>query len=75
VHPEAQGRWVAEVRRRLADTVWERGGCRSWYRDAQGRNTTLWPGHTFEFRRRLARFDADSYALLGGPAARPALSG
>jgi hypothetical protein len=46
----------------LRDTVWS-SGCSSWYLDAAGRNTTLWPDFTFRFRRRTRRFDADSYQL------------
>lgn len=34
--------------RRLASTVWQAGGCRSWYLTSEGGKTTdiLWPGHT-----------------------------
>jgi len=46
---------------RLTTTVWATGGCTSWYLDDQGRNTTLWPGSAWSFRRRLARFDASNY--------------
>ena len=35
----------------------ETGGCTSWYLDANGRNTTLWPGHTTEFRRATRQVD------------------
>ena len=37
---------------RMRGTVWA-SGCRSWYQDARGKNTTLWPGFTFVFRRLL----------------------
>jgi cation diffusion facilitator CzcD-associated flavoprotein CzcO len=45
---------------RMRNTVWATG-CNSWYRRADGKNTTLWPGFTFEFRRRTKRFDAQRY--------------
>jgi cation diffusion facilitator CzcD-associated flavoprotein CzcO len=61
VRPEAQERFNAELERRLDGTVWNSGGCRSWYLDANGRNTTLWPGFTFEFRGRTRRFDHGAY--------------
>jgi hypothetical protein len=35
--------------------VWA-SGCRSWYLNASGRNTTLWQGATFAFRRLTRRF-------------------
>ena len=62
--PEAQAAWVADVQRRLARSVWNRGGCSSWYLDRHGRNVTLWPRATFTFRRLLARFDPEAYAVV-----------
>jgi cyclohexanone monooxygenase len=59
--PEAQRRWNTDLQRRLERTVWNTGGCSSWYLDSHGRNTTLWPRTTFTFRRLLARFDVDAY--------------
>ena len=35
-------------------TVWTTGGCASWYLDAHGRNTTLWPRTTFDVPRAAA---------------------
>jgi len=64
VHPEVQARFNDELRARLDDTVWNTGGCHSWYLDRHGRNTTLWPGFTFEFRRRTRRFDPARYSLV-----------
>lgn len=49
---EVQADYAEEMRRRLAGMVWQAGGCRSWYQDAQGGNPVLWPGTVGEFRRR-----------------------
>jgi hypothetical protein len=57
VRPEVQQRWDDEVQRDLVGTVWTSGGCSSWYLDESGRNSTLWPRFTWQFRRRTARFD------------------
>ena len=54
-------RWNRSLQRRMRRTVWTTGGCQSWYLDAHGRNTTLWPRSTADFRRRLASFDAEAY--------------
>jgi cation diffusion facilitator CzcD-associated flavoprotein CzcO len=62
LRPDAQDVFVAEMRRRMQGTVWT-SGCASWYLDKNGHNSTLWPGFTFEFRRRTRHFDAKSYAL------------
>jgi cation diffusion facilitator CzcD-associated flavoprotein CzcO len=52
-----------EMQRRLQGTVWT-SGCTSWYLDARGHNTTLWPGFTFEFRHRTRHFDPQHYDLI-----------
>lgn len=57
----AQEAWTADIRRRMTPTVWQTGGCASWYLDKFGNNTTLWPGQTFSFRQHLRRFDIDKY--------------
>jgi cyclohexanone monooxygenase len=59
--PEATDGWNRSLQKRMRRTVWTTGGCQSWYLDAHGRNTTLWPRSTIDFRRRLASFDAESY--------------
>lgn len=60
---EAQASFVREVDRDMEGSVWTTGGCSSWYLDQTGRNSTLWPGHTFTFRRRLERFDPSEYVV------------
>jgi cation diffusion facilitator CzcD-associated flavoprotein CzcO len=62
----AQRRHTANVDRAMAGTVWTNGGCASWYLDATGRNSTLWPGYVTGFRLRLARFRASDYLTAGG---------
>jgi cation diffusion facilitator CzcD-associated flavoprotein CzcO len=63
VRPEAQQQWNDQVQAGLANTVWSRGGCVSWYLDAGGRNSTLWPGFCWQFRRAVRRFDPDAYLV------------
>jgi cyclohexanone monooxygenase len=58
---EAQDAWNVDVQRRMQRTVWNTGGCASWYIDSHGRNTTLWPRTTFKFRELLRDFDLDQY--------------
>ena len=63
VRPDRQEAFVAEAEARSVDTVWLRGGCKSYYQTPDGRNAGLWPNWSFEFRRRTRRFDADAYVL------------
>jgi cyclohexanone monooxygenase len=60
----AQAAWTADIQRRMRRTVWNTGGCASWYLDDHGRNTTLWPRATFTFRELLRRFDLEKYDAL-----------
>lgn len=59
----SQDAYNALVQRRMQDTVWTSGGCASWYLDAHGRNTTLWPGASWRFRQQTRRFDPAEYRL------------
>lgn len=61
VKPEVLDAYHAELQDKLAGSVWMTGGCGSWYLDAHGNNTTLWPDFTFRFRRQTKRFDVASY--------------
>jgi cation diffusion facilitator CzcD-associated flavoprotein CzcO len=56
----AQAGYNARIQQRLKGTVWSTG-CMSWYLTRSGRNTTLWPGFTFEYRLRTRRFDLEAY--------------
>jgi cation diffusion facilitator CzcD-associated flavoprotein CzcO len=61
VRPEVTHRYNEALQRRMGRTIWSVGGCKSWYVDEHGRNTTLWPGFTFEFRRRTRHFRPEKY--------------
>jgi cation diffusion facilitator CzcD-associated flavoprotein CzcO len=63
-----------DIARRSEGTVWTAGGCDSWYLDASGRNTTLWPDFTFRFRRLCRSFDP-AQVTLGFRGAPPAAGG
>jgi cation diffusion facilitator CzcD-associated flavoprotein CzcO len=58
---DAQAEWNRSIDERLQGTVWNSGGCNSWYLDATGRNSTLWPGFTWPFREATRRFDPAEY--------------
>ncbi len=65
----SQDSWNADLQRRLERSVWNTGGCSSWYLDEHGRNTILWPRSTFTFRKQLARFDVSAYDVTAAHAA------
>lgn len=64
VRDQVQKNFSAEVHRLLKDTVWQNGGCRSWYQNARtGENTTIWPGSVIAYLRRTRSASAGDYEL------------
>jgi cation diffusion facilitator CzcD-associated flavoprotein CzcO len=63
VRSGVQRRYNARLQSRLEHSVWVEGGCGSWYLDHRGRNTTLWPDHTWKFRRLTRHFHPGDYTV------------
>ncbi|GAC1373078.1 MAG: NAD(P)/FAD-dependent oxidoreductase [Aquirhabdus sp.] len=63
VDPENQIQFNRKVQDALQDSVWNTGGCQSYFIDANGRNSTIWPWSTFEMRYQLSRFDLSQYIV------------
>jgi cation diffusion facilitator CzcD-associated flavoprotein CzcO len=59
----AQAAYNERIQHDLRDSVWTTGGCRSYYLDDGGRNTTLWPHRAGAFRAAVRRFDPAEYVL------------
>jgi cation diffusion facilitator CzcD-associated flavoprotein CzcO len=63
VRQEVQEAFNERIQGQLQGTVWNTGGCASWYLDRNGRNTTIWPGFTWPYRRQTRHFDPTDYTL------------
>jgi cation diffusion facilitator CzcD-associated flavoprotein CzcO len=63
VRREVQEAYNAALQSKMGRTVWNSGGCSSWYLDANGMNTTIWPDFTWRYRRQTRQFDAAAYEL------------
>jgi cation diffusion facilitator CzcD-associated flavoprotein CzcO len=64
VRRDVAARYNDYLQKRLEHTVWNTGGCSSWYLTSSGKNTTAWPGFTFEFRLKTRRFDVAAYDVV-----------
>ena len=62
VRRDVQTDFNRRIQEKLKGTVWATG-CKSWYLDRNGKNTTLWPGFTFDFLRKTRRIDPRCYEL------------
>jgi cation diffusion facilitator CzcD-associated flavoprotein CzcO len=61
VREDVQQKFNDNLQGHMKKTIWTTGGCASWYLDAHGNNTTLWPSFTFVFRQLTRNFDAAAY--------------
>lgn len=61
--PSVQESYNQLIHNQFQTTVWA-SGCSSWYLNAAGRNTTLYPRLTARFRRETKRIDGNEYDLV-----------
>lgn len=65
-----QDNFNEKLQARQKGTIWTTGGCKSWYLDENGKNVTLWPGFTWQFRRQTRRFEIRDYHVQHKPRIR-----
>ncbi|MBY4205881.1 NAD(P)/FAD-dependent oxidoreductase [Rhodococcus fascians] len=67
----AQTEFADYTDERLAGSVWNSGGCSSYYLSPSGRNVTYWPGSVRNFTRSMSTIELDHYccrsAAVGVP--------
>ena len=66
VDPVRQQQFNQTVQAALQNTVWNKGGCQSYFIDVNGRNSTLWPWSTIEMRKQLSKFNLNEYLVKTG---------
>ncbi len=65
VRRDVHDRWNEAVQEGLRGTVWNDGGCASYYLDATGRNSTIYPWSTIDLKRRMRRFTLGDFHTAG----------
>jgi cation diffusion facilitator CzcD-associated flavoprotein CzcO len=66
VRRDVYERFNRQIEERLRNSVWNAGGCASWYLDERGRNNVWWPGFMWRFWQRTRRFEPRDYVLQAG---------
>lgn len=61
----AQDRFNTGLQHQLAGSVWNTGGCASWYLDEHGVNRTLWSGMTWQYWRATRSLRPSEYRFSG----------
>ncbi|MFI5782900.1 hypothetical protein [Nocardia sp. NPDC051570] len=74
VRPDTQEGFVDRVDHRLETSVWNSGGCGSFYLSGTGRNIAWWPWFAWQFKRETRRVDLSDLHTEPRVARGPALS-
>lgn len=61
----AQDAYNDALQRKLSGSVWNTGGCQSWYLDEHGYNRTIWSGFTWEYWLSTRSVNLGEYQLTG----------
>ncbi|MBA0124881.1 DUF4873 domain-containing protein [Haloechinothrix sp. YIM 98757] len=61
VRPAVQRRFNQWVHGKLAGSVWNSGGCDSWYLDDTGANRAAWPGSSVSYWRRMRQVNPEHF--------------
>jgi cation diffusion facilitator CzcD-associated flavoprotein CzcO len=74
VTESAQDTFNDRIQDKLAHTVWNTGGCSSWYLDEHGKNRAQFPGSAHQLRKTLGHFDPNAFITVNRAAeiSRPA---
>ncbi|PRY11656.1 cation diffusion facilitator CzcD-associated flavoprotein CzcO [Pontibacter ummariensis] len=68
---EVQQAYNNRLQQELKNTVWA-SGCKSWYLNKKGKNTTLYPRLTVTFRKETRHFNPEAYQVLKAASRNPA---
>ncbi|MEU9047659.1 MULTISPECIES: NAD(P)/FAD-dependent oxidoreductase [unclassified Kitasatospora] len=60
-HQQAQTTYNHTLQTRLKNTVWNTGGCHSWYTDTHHNNPSIWPTYTWRFTHQTRHLDLTNY--------------
>ena len=68
----AQDRFNEELQQKLGRSVWNSGGCSSWYLDEHGKNRVLWGDYTWQYWLGTRSLQPAEYQFFGVGAGSPA---
>ena len=63
VREDVQKAFNNKVQKELQGTVWQQGGCSSWYQQDGGKNFALWPGYTWRYWLETRRVKASNFVF------------
>ncbi|KZY39271.1 MULTISPECIES: NAD(P)/FAD-dependent oxidoreductase [unclassified Oleiphilus] len=63
VNVDAEEKYTDLIHHEMAKTVWQRGGCNSWYKSKSGKVIAMFPGFSFTFRRWAKKFKRQDHSF------------
>jgi cation diffusion facilitator CzcD-associated flavoprotein CzcO len=61
VDAAAEDQYTSMIHREMQQTVWQAGGCKSWYQSKSGHVIAMFPGFSFTFRQLAKAFKHDHH--------------
>jgi len=65
VKKEAEEKYTNHIHQEMTKTVWQNGGCNSWYKSKCGKVIAMFPGFSFTYRRWAKNFKAADHLFDG----------
>lgn len=65
---DVQDQFNERVQEQLKGTVWQAGGCSSWYQAADGKNFSLWPTYTWKYWLETRKANVADYNFMSNDA-------
>lgn len=63
VKPQAEADYTTMIHREMKQTVWQSGGCTSWYKSKSGHVIAMFPGFSFTFRQMAKAFKPHDHLI------------
>jgi cation diffusion facilitator CzcD-associated flavoprotein CzcO len=65
IKAEAEQKYTDLIHQEMVGTVWEAGGCNSWYKNKNGKIIAMFPGFSFTYRRWAKNFKKKDHLFYG----------
>ena len=65
VKKAAEEKYTQHIHQEMTKTVWQSGGCNSWYKSKSGKVIAMFPGFSFTYRRWANNFKAADHLFYG----------
>ncbi len=65
IKQDVQDQFNERTQQSLQGTVWQTGGCSSWYQTATGKNFSIWPSYSWKYWLETRKVNVADYQFIG----------